>query len=69
MQQVLDWIAQAQPVPRPRTLQLTSKLAPEAPVEAPAASEPVEEFAHGMAHRLIQSVSKETESSSSVSHF
>lgn len=67
MQQVLDWIAQTQPIPRPRTLQLTSKLAPEAP-EAPVAPEPVEEFAQGMAHRLIQSFSKETESSS-VSHF
>ena len=68
MQQVLDWIAMSQPVPRPRTLQLTSKSLPGAP-EASAAPEPLEEFAQGMAHRLIQSVGKETESSSNVSHF
>ena len=63
MQQVLDWIVLAQPVPRPRTLPLTSKSAP-GPTSDPSqmAAQPVEHFAQGMARRLIQSVNrKETE--------
>ena len=51
MQQVLDWIMYSQPVPRPRTLPLTSK-------SAPSVQQPVESFAQGMADRLIQSVSE-----------
>lgn len=51
MQQVLDWIVCSQPVPRPRSLALTSK-------SAPSVQQPVESFAQGMADRLIQSVSE-----------
>lgn len=51
MQQVFDWINNSQPVPRPRTLPLTSK-------SAPSVQQPVESFAQGMADRLIQSVSE-----------
>lgn len=57
MQQVLDWMSSSsasfsfqQPVPRPRTLPLTSK-------SAPSVQQPLESFAQGMADRLIQSVS------------
>lgn len=50
MQQVLDWILYAQPVPRPRTLQLPNKSAPFSTVQ----QRPVESFAQGMASRLIQ---------------
>lgn len=53
LQQVLDWMNSSaqQPVPRPRTLPLTSK-------SAPCVKQPVENFAQGMADRLIQSVSE-----------
>lgn len=51
MQQVMDWIVYSQPVPRPRTLPLTSK-------SAPSVQQPLESFAQGMADRLIQSVSE-----------
>lgn len=50
IQQVMDWIVYSQPVPRPRTLPLTSK-------SAPSVQQPLESFAQGMADRLIQSVS------------
>ena len=57
MQHVLEFINQQQnpPVPRPRTLQLTNKSAPEQ-------QKPVETFAQGMANRLIKSVSDEVQS-------
>ncbi|KAK4006034.1 hypothetical protein OUZ56_011167 [Daphnia magna] len=53
LQQVLDWMNSSaqQPVPRPRTLPLTSK-------SAPCVQQPVEHFAQGMADRLIQAVSE-----------
>jgi IQ calmodulin-binding motif len=63
MQQILDWMAYSnspstggqvapQTLIRPRTLSLTIKTAPES---APPAAQPVEDFARGMAHHLIQS--------------
>lgn len=60
MQQVLDWIVCSQPVPRPRSLNLTSK-------SAPSVQQPVENFAQGMADRLIQSVSESKSDQSSSS--